>query len=320
MNPRNILRAFAFTIVAALGFATPSEAAVTAFFSSGATCTGATSGAYTVGGGTFQVSLCANSAPEKLCGDTTFLQSALGESGRFNITARVLGPTFPNSFVTTTFPYPINNPNSAPDFGGFNPVPQAAGNNQLLATFTLIPTGSATANAYVISTFNTSVEVDADGTCGGALPTVTTPVSASFTINLNSAPTITSAASTTFTAGSLGTFNVTASGSPASTFAVTAGTLPAGINLSSAGVLSGTATATGVSTFTITATNGVAPAGTQSFTLTVVGGSQTITFANPGPKTFTLTPFASGATASSGLTVVLTSTTTTVCTVTGIGR
>jgi hypothetical protein len=52
------------------------------------------------------------------------------------------------------------------------------------------------------------------------------------------------------------TFTVTGSTSPlASTFAVTTGTLPAGLTLTSGGVLSGTATSTGTSTFTVTATD-----------------------------------------------------------------
>ncbi len=53
------------------------------------------------------------------------------------------------------------------------------------------------------------------------------------------------------------------------TFAVTAGALPAGLSLSSAGVLSGTPTAGGSFPFTVTATDGSGTTGSQAYTLTV---------------------------------------------------
>ena len=59
---------------------------------------------------------------------------------------------------------------------------------------------------------------------------------------------------------------------------------------------------------------------TSNYTLTLekVTNNQTINFANPGVKAPNNTPFASGATASTGLTPTLTSLTTGVCTVTGL--
>jgi large repetitive protein len=94
------------------------------------------------------------------------------------------------------------------------------------------------------------------------------------------APSITSASSTTFTVGSSGSFTVTASGSPSSTFSET-GALPSGVTLSSAGILSGTPTGTsGTYPITITASNGVGSNATQSFTLSV----------NPGPVTHLVIP------------------------------
>ncbi len=107
-----------------------------------------------------------------------------------------------------------------------------------------------------------------------------------FTLNVNQAPAITSANNTTFVVGTLGSFNVTASGNPASTFSFT-GTLPSGVTLSAAGVLSGTPGAgTGGSyPITITATNGVAPNATQNFTLNV-NQAPAITSANAA--TFTV--------------------------------
>ena len=57
---------------------------------------------------------------------------------------------------------------------------------------------------------------------------------------------------------------------------------------------------------------------TNTLTLHPAGIAQTITFANPGTKAVTSGRFASGATASSGLTVVLTSLTPGICTVSGL--
>jgi uncharacterized repeat protein (TIGR03803 family) len=64
-------------------------------------------------------------------------------------------------------------------------------------------------------------------------------------------------------------FTYTASGSPTPTFSLTTGALPAGLTLSSAGVISGTPTATGIFPGTVTASNGVGAAATQNFTITV---------------------------------------------------
>jgi large repetitive protein len=89
-----------------------------------------------------------------------------------------------------------------------------------------------------------------------------------FTLVVDQAPTITSANSTTFTVGTSGTFDVTASGFPAPTFAES-GTLPNGVSFRTGGTFD----------LTITATNGVSPVATQSFTLSVVN-APVITSAN----------------------------------------
>ncbi|MGO9456199.1 MAG: beta strand repeat-containing protein, partial [Acidimicrobiales bacterium] len=92
-----------------------------------------------------------------------------------------------------------------------------------------------------------------------------------FTLTVDQAPKITSATSTTFTAGSTGSIQVTASGYPAATLAET-GTLPTGVAFTAAsGALSGKPAATtgGEYSITFTATNGVGTGATQHFTLTV---------------------------------------------------
>jgi hypothetical protein len=85
------------------------------------------------------------------------------------------------------------------------------------------------------------------------------------------APTITSAASATFTAGLAGNFTVTALGAPAPTFSLVSGSLPSGLNFTSWGVIFGTPASTEGSPFlvTIQASNGVPPAATQVLTLNV---------------------------------------------------
>ena len=89
-----------------------------------------------------------------------------------------------------------------------------------------------------------------------------------------SAPTFSSAATTTFTVGTSGTFNISTIGFPAAKVTET-GALPSGVVFSSGS--NGTATlrgtpatgTTGTYHITLTATNGIAPAATQSFTLKV---------------------------------------------------
>ncbi|MDR3741939.1 MAG: MBG domain-containing protein, partial [Terracidiphilus sp.] len=137
----------------------------------------------------------------------------------------------------------------------------------------------------------------------------------------NLAPSITSANNTAFTYGTAGSFSVTATGYPAPTFSVTAGTLPSGVTLSSAGALSGTPTASGTFTITITASNGIGTNATQSFTLTVNKVQLTVTAsaaaktygaANP-TFTYTMTGFVNGdtqATATTGAPSLTTTATT----------
>jgi len=91
------------------------------------------------------------------------------------------------------------------------------------------------------------------------------------TLTIIEAPRITSAAAATFTVGVAGSYTITASGVPASTFS-SVGPLPAGLNLGNDGLLSGTPEAgtEGDHTFEIIASNGVTPDAHQTFTLTIV--------------------------------------------------
>lgn len=124
------------------------------------------------------------------------------------------------------------------------------------ATYTL-PAGTAGGTYTIAATYNAGADfaTSSDNT---------------HTLSVAQAPQITSASSTAFQVGTAGSFTVTASGYPASTFSET-GALPSGVTLNSAGVLSGTPMlgTQGNYSITITAANGTSPNASQSFTLTV---------------------------------------------------
>lgn len=100
----------------------------------------------------------------------------------------------------------------------------------------------------------------------------------SFTLNVNEAPGITSAASATFTVGAAESFTVVASGFPTPTVSQ-AGALPTGVTFTPGpDTLAGTATQTGTfSLIQFTASNGVSPDAVQNFTLNVVCPAITVT-------------------------------------------
>jgi hypothetical protein len=110
----------------------------------------------------------------------------------------------------------------------------------------------------------------------------------SYTLSVT-APTITITPAT-LTAGTVGVAfsqQLTAAGGAAPyTYAVTTGTLPAGVTLTTGGLLAGTPTAGGSFAFTVTATDSNANKGTQSYTWTVNAPTITIT---PAAGTLTAT-------------------------------
>ncbi len=98
--------------------------------------------------------------------------------------------------------------------------------------------------------------------------------SIAYSITIGTCPTITLSPGTlpNGDAGSAYNQSITASGGTnPHTFAVTAGTLPSGLTLSSSGALTGTPSASGTSTFTITATDNIGCTGSLSYSLTICG-------------------------------------------------
>ncbi len=113
----------------------------------------------------------------------------------------------------------------------------------------------------------TVTATDADGFSGAK----------SYSLVVNG-PTITLSSLTNPIGEAANSQSVTASGGQASyTYAVTTGSLPTGLSLSSAGVLSGTSTHAGTFAFTVTATDANGYTGSQSYSLTPVGPTITIT-------------------------------------------
>ncbi len=116
----------------------------------------------------------------------------------------------------------------------------------------------------------------------------------SFTLTVDSAPTIVSPSSETFSEGTAGSFTVNATGTPAPSLSES-GALPEGVTFDSAtGVLSGTPTQDGVYPITFTASNGVGSDAVQSFTLTVdsapaITSGSSVTFVEGTVDSFTVT-------------------------------
>ncbi|HYG75303.1 MAG TPA: putative Ig domain-containing protein [Planctomycetota bacterium] len=158
--------------------------------------------------------------------------------------------------------------------GGLAPYTFSIASGALPAGVALSPAGVLSGIPTAGGTFNVSITAT-DSSLG------TGPYSSTKAYLLTvGAPTITLAPATLpFTnTGAAYSQTLTASGGTAPyTFAVTAGSLPAGLSLSAAGVISGWATASGLATFTVTATD--SSSGSGPFT----GSAQMSILVNSAP-------------------------------------
>ena len=223
---------------------------------------------------------------------------------------------------------------TAPSGTIFTNLPTVTGSSEANASIAVridgSPVGTASANGSGNWSFSLVSPLGAGAHTAGATATdaAGNASAASSVSNFYVAPTVT-VAPATLPGGTVAVAYsqaLTASGgTPPYTFAVTAGSLPGGLTLASGGGLAGSPTTAGAFNFTVTATdaNGTnGPfTGSRAYTVTIARGSQSITFNATGtPRTFspsgtfTVNPLAS---VSSGLSVVYTSTTPSVCTIPG---
>ncbi|WP_176887852.1 putative Ig domain-containing protein [Acidovorax sp. JMULE5] len=179
------------------------------------------------------------------------------------------------------------------------------------APYTSLQVQNLPAGLSVTATTSTTVTVSGTPTVAGTASlnltatdssTGTGPFNGTQTVSLTvGAPTVTLAPTSLPDASAYSAYNqsITAAGGlTPHTYAVTAGSLPPGLTLSTAGVLSGTAGAPGTYNFTVTATDasGAAYTGNQAYTLQVVMAQ---TYSGPSPTgsgTITATFSGGGAT------------------------
>jgi large repetitive protein len=225
-------------------------------------------------------------------------------AGTKTITATYPGDT---NFLTSTSTGVTHQVNAAPVITSANNTTfkvLTAGTFTVTATGTPAPTFSETGalpSGVTLATNGTLSGTPASGTVG-TYPIVITATNGvspdatqSFTLTVGQAPAITSPANATFIASTPGSFQVTATGSPAPTFAVTAGVLPSGLTMTTAGLISGSAAGGQTQVVTITASNGITPNATQSLTIQVneapaINDSTTsVSYALGSPASFTFT-------------------------------
>ncbi|MCW4385156.1 Ig domain-containing protein [Salinibacterium sp. SYSU T00001] len=155
----------------------------------------------------------------------------------------------------------------APSFTSENEVELVVGEP---VDFTATAAGYPVASFTALDPLPTGISIGSDGTLSGT-PAAGTggehtvrlraqnsagSTEQTFTLVIGEAPSLTAPTATTFTVGSAGSASLVLGGFPAPSVTVTEGTLPAGLTLSSAGVLSGTPTAgAGAHELTVTATN-----------------------------------------------------------------
>lgn len=129
--------------------------------------------------------------------------------------------------------------------------------------------GRLLANTAAV-TLDTNTVTAPSGCAAGTSPVTTT------------SPAITSGTPPTATVGTAYDFTVTASGTPAPTFTVTSGALPAGLSLNTTtGRITGTPTTSGPASFTITATNGLTPSVSAEYAVSTRAAAVT---ASPRPS------------------------------------
>jgi hypothetical protein len=159
--------------------------------------------------------------------------------------------------------------------GGTPPYNWSLVGGSLPGGLSLSSSGSITGTTKAAGTFSFTVEVT-DNVSATATKQLSIVVAGP--LSITTAATLPGAslnASYTQTLSALG-------GTPPYTWVLTAGALPSGLSLSSAGAITGAAKAAGTFQFTVTATDSAAATASQQFTLTVGGGLAITTTTLPG--------------------------------------
>jgi Putative Ig domain len=184
--------------------------------------------------------------------------------------------------ITTASPLPSGSNGAAYSqtltaSGGTPPYTWSVTSGALPAGLTLSSGGVISGTPSTTGTANFTVQV-ADSLSQNATK--------AFSLTI-SAPTLSITSSSPLAAGTVGTAysqNLTASGgTPPFTWSVQSGTLPAGITLSTAGVLSGTPTSAGTSNFTVRVADSGSQIATKAFSITISPAPLLITTTSPLP-------------------------------------
>jgi hypothetical protein len=233
-----------------------------------------------------------------------------GTGGTYVVTFTATNGVAPQAIQTFTLTI-----NDGPGFTSANTTTFTVGSpGSFTATTVGTPTPSITATGALPSGVTFLDNGDGTGTLsgtpnpgtGGAYPMTFTATNSSgstpqtFTLNVNQAPTITSANNAAFSIGVAGSFTVTTSGFPAPSIARGGVALPSGLNFvdngNGTGTLSGTPAAGtgGAYAISFTATNVAGSTAPQPFTLSItqsptITSANTVTFTVGTPGSFTVT-------------------------------
>jgi hypothetical protein len=200
-------------------------------------------------------------------------------SQNFTLTVTCPGVSVQNPAVTTgTAGTPFSQ--SFTQAGGTTPVSFSLNSGVLPPGLTLSAAGVLSGTPTASGTFPITVKVTDVGGCIGVGPTYNLVISC-HPVTVNNPATATGTATAAFSQ----TFTQSGAISGA-TFSINSGTLPTGLTLSTAGVLSGTPTQTGSFPITVKVTDGQGCTGISA-TYTLVIGCQTITVTNPATNTGT---------------------------------
>ena len=151
---KTILRMLALLALVLPGLSAPSHAAVTAFFSAGANCSGNNNVSFNPGGAAVKVSLCLTATAEYLCGlSYRFVPASASENNLFQVTARELVAPFSDPNNVVSLPFPITTA-AVGDLGATVDTLATCtppNGTYRVATYDVAPSLATTASAYTIN-------------------------------------------------------------------------------------------------------------------------------------------------------------------------